>query len=552
MKHLGLVLPLLLLLLPVLAADITMVIGSIDTDGTVVEGEYFSLTISYTIFNSDSDEISVDSAELELQLPDSVMGTTEMDLPTVVVPAKSSVTEQIVVQNLKAIDHGTNQKIVVNIQAEGEDATSSFVFDIAESTTFSLNLYPEDPSVGQWVRVSGDVWPVKTIFVGKDSDGNDVLIQNRTMGGEYSPQLVLIVTPWGTYKTMSDFRGTFTTFIPALQHGEHMIIATMKDGKTATRTLKVKGFSVDMEAVPDKLILGESATLIGRVQVPGLSKVPVELNVGGKKKALVTDIHGIFQTTVTPDRVGEFQVTAVVTWSGKYATEEILIEVESVESSEDDQLKILPSMPTSVLAGTTVNIKGTIVRGGLVPALMTVTLPTETNVVNSTDGNWSLNFVAPHEPGFYSILIEATDSFGTNTKEVQLRVVPFSESIIEVHPNKPQYAPQENATITYSIDLTHSIDTEAEIRVRWYGQVIYEESRPFSEKLNGTIEMQLDPGDYEVEVEALGNIKKTRFQAFTKPGSETTLESENTVSLASNLTIPVIVGAILAALVVLV
>ncbi len=560
MKWTKVAVAMLLLLVPAIASDLTIVIGSVDTSGNVVEGEYFSLMVSYTIFNSKSTDKTIDSLKLELQLPNSVTGTTQMNLPTVVVPAGSSVTKQVVVQSLKAIDNGSKQKIVVNLQATAEPntlATTSFVFDIAETTTFSLNIYPEEPALGQWVRVSGDVWPVTTVFVGEDASGNKILIQNRTMGGQYSPQLVLIVTPWGTYKTMSDFRGTFSTFIPAGQEGEHLIIATIEGGKTASKTLKVKGFQISLEAVPQKLKTGETTTIVGRVQAQDWSRIPVKLTIGGTEKSLTTDIHGIFQTTFTPQKAGDVVVTAVVNQAGKYATEEITIQVEQSEEQKlhDSELKILTTLPTSVLAGTTVTMTGTIMREGLVPAILTITTPPETiDAVNSTDGKWSLSFVAPQEPGFYPITIVAKDSNGTNTKQAELRVVPFSESIVEIHPDKPQYAPYDNATITYSVDLTQPIKTEAHIRVRWYGQVVYEETKPFSKALNGTITLQLDPGTYEVEVESLGNINKASFQAFTSPGSaDTTQVQEQDTSvkgvLSSNLTLPVIIGVLLFAVV---
>lgn len=549
-----------LLLLPVLAADLTVVIGKVETKAPVVQGEYFTLMITYTIVNSKTTNLTVDSLKLDLELPDTITGTTTMNLPNVFVAEGSSVTRQAVVQNLKAIGNGPNQQIKVNIRAEGytdATATTSLSFDISQTTSFSLDFYPERPAVGQWITVTGDIWPVTTLFVGEDEAGNEVLVQNRTTGGTYYPRTVMIITPWGTYKTLSNFKGTFSTYIPVLREGDHPIMATLDDGKTATKVLHVRGFGVTLEAVPSEAVVGQTVTIIGRIENQQWTKVPVKVTIGRDERALMTDMYGVFQTTFVPDAAGNVTITAVVNAGGKYASEELCLAVVKEPGAADDALQITASLPHNVLAGTTVVLTGTVLRQDLVPAVLTISTPYATQAVNATSGTYTYAFVAPQEPGLYTLAISATDADGTNSKEVTLRVVPFSESIIEIHPDKAQYLPGDNATIHYSIDLTQGIKTDAALRVKWYGKAIYEETVPFSKDVNGTIELSLQPGDYEVEIECLGNVKTARFQAFTTPNSQARAPvSDDGTSvegvLSSRLTLPLIIGAIIVAAIVLI
>lgn len=526
-----------------MASDITVVIGEVSTGGTVFKNEDFSLSIKYTVVNSESSSETVNNLKLELDLPDSVTGTTKRDLPSMSLDAGESRSASVLIPDLHAIDSGS-ARIGIKISADDVEVVSSYVFDIYELPEFTVNVYPEDPAVGEMVKLRGDVWPVETVFVGEDVENHMIVVQNRTIGGLHDPAPVLILTDWGSYTTYTDMFGTFEYWIPASQEGSHEITVVVED-KIATATINVKGFGISLKAAPDQVAPGENVVILGKVQLPYIAYADVELRIDGKALQLRTDENGIFRTEFTPDKPGTHKIFALVEWNGQVETKEI--EVEVVGTVEENLLVIGATLPSSILAGTTVIVTGTTTRDGPVHADLTIELPNQVVQVNST-GEWVLTFTAPQEPGFYPLMIHAIDSKGRADKEFQLRVIPFSEAIIEVVPNQVSYLPNQTAVINYRVDLTQPIKTDLAIAVDWFGSSVYKETKTFSSSIEGNITLEnLQAGDYEISLETLGARGSAKFSVYTpingyKPPEQPTAEN--------NMTLPILVGLVVSALVI--
>lgn len=529
------------------ASSVTLQINEISAKNAIISGESFTLDVRYTIINNDRTSTSLNDLKLELALPHSVSGTRSVILDSISIGPQSTIMDTVTVSGLYANEQGENQRISVRLYSEDKDLSviSTYSFDILELPGFTVQLVPDHPAKGETVKVRGDVWPVVVDFVGKDVDGKDIILTTRQIGGEYEPEPVLILTDWGTFNTFTNQFGRFEYFIRAEETGNHLVTVVVGN-RTTSGVLYVQGFSIDMQAVPKEAMVGQEIYLVGRIRSNDMRNMPITITFNGEKHSVVTDLNGVFKLTYTPKKAGDLTIAALADLNGEISTAELKVPV--TEPNVEKPFTITASVPQSMLAGTTVRLTGETFREKPVNASITLEFPDETDTVNST-GSWSYTFVAPREPGFYPLAIHASDDKGTADKLLTLRVIPFSEALIEVKSDKTAYLPNETANITYHVDLTQPITTTATITAVWYGKPVYEKTETFNQTLTGLFELPLQAGDYEITVETLGKVGKASFQAYTRAGyyeeGNTTLNAP-TVKQALNGNGYVSVGILLA------